>query len=177
MSTIQLLRENAITKAEKNIQVDIKICYKKILLVIRRGQNQNMLGRSSHLVLFFSDDASLAALTTFRHHPNICKLQINIQFSKHWILSKFYSMLRVWGFMEVELVLAGYSCWKSLLAGNNFYSGGPSGRGGDPRWEIATNRFCTCTCTYIHVHCTYICYYLDFTYISSHITCTIYIKF
>ena len=125
---------------------------------------------------FFSDDVSLAALTTFRHHPNICKLQINIQFSKHWILSKFYSMLRVWGFMEVELVLAGYSCWKSLLAGNNFYSGGPSGRGGDPRWEIATNRFCTCTCTYIHVHCTYICYYLDFTYISSHITCTIYMS-
>ena len=115
-----------------------------------------MLGRSSHLVLFFSDDVSLAALTTFRHHPNICKLQINIQFSKHWILSKFYSMLRVWGFMEVELELAGYSCWKSLLAGNNFYSGGPSGRGGDPRWEIATNRFCTCTCTYICVHCTYI---------------------
>ena len=177
MSTIQLLRENAITKAEKNIQVDIKICYKKILLVIRRGQNQNMLGRSSHLVLFFSDDVSLAALTTFRHHPNICKLQINIQFSKHWILSKFYSMLRVWGFMEVELVLAGYSCWKSLLAGNNFYSGGPSGRGGDPRWEIATNRFCTSTCTYIHVHCTYRCYYLDLTFISSHITCTIYIKF
>ena len=74
--------------------------------------------------------------------------------------------------MEVELELAGYSCWKSVLAGNNFYSGGPSGRGGVPRWEIATNRFCTCTCT-----CTYIGYYLDFTYISFHINCTIYIIF
>ena len=71
MSTIQLLRVNAITKAEKNIQLDIKICYKKILLVIRRGQNQKMLRRSSNLVRFFPDDVSLAVLTTFRHHLNI----------------------------------------------------------------------------------------------------------